>query len=140
MAIPIGEGVSLRGFYSKNWALTWNLTGTTSSADIGKAMTQDTSAANTARLAGDNDSIIGILQSRENRIQEGVVVGTICMAFSEKLPYTGTIPAIGSQVVGAATLGTVKAATASLGTGLYRKPAIVVEQSAGDGTVVVLFM
>lgn len=140
MAIAIGEGVSLRGFYSDYWSLTWNLAAGILSTDIGKPMTQDTTAANTAKLATDNDSIIGVLISRENRVQEGVLVGSICHQFGASLTYTGTIPAIGSQVVGASVAGTVKAATASLGTGLYRTPAIVVEQNSTAGTVVVLFI
>lgn len=140
MAIAIGEGVSLRGFYSKNWSLTWNLAAGIVAADIGKAMAQDASAANTAKLAAADESIIGVLMSRENRVQEGILVGSICHQFGAKLVYTGTIPAIGSQVVGSATPGTVKVATAALGTGLYRKPAIVVEQSVADTTVVVLFI
>lgn len=140
MAIAIGEGVSLRGFYSEDWSLTWNLAAGIVAADIGKAMTQDTTAANTAKLAGDNDSIIGVLVSRENRVQEGTLVGAISHQFGVSLTYTGGLPAIGAQVVGASVAGTVKAATAALGTGLYRKPAIVVEQNAAAGTVVVLFI
>ncbi len=140
MATQIGIGVTLRGFYSSTWALTWNLAAGIVAADVGKAMAQDATAANTAKLAADNESIIGVLMSFEDRVQEGIRVGTVCHQFGAKLTYTGTIPAIGAQVVGSATPGTIKAATASLGTGLYRKPALVVEQSAGDGTVVVLFI
>lgn len=136
--MPIGNGVTLRGFYDRTWNLTWVLAAGITRADIGKAMAQDPSAPNQAKLAGDNEDIIGFLESYENRVQENIVVGAICHKFSESLPYVGTVPAIGDQVCGSATPGSVKTATAALAAGRTRTPARVVEQNVADGTVVVL--
>ncbi len=137
MAGIIGAGVTLRGFYSEDQTFTYNLAAGIVRADVGKAMSLDTSAANTAKLAVADESILGVLVSWENRVQEGVLVGSICESFSVKLPYAGTIPPIGTQVCGSATPGSVKTATAALATAQTRRPAIVVEQSASDTTVVV---
>ncbi len=138
MAGIIGEGVSLRGFYFPNSSFTWNLSGSITSADIGKAMTQDTTANATAKLAGDGDIILGLLSSYENRVQEGIVVGAIAHTFSERVVYTGTIPALGTQVVGGATPGSVKLSTVALTTGYGRKPCLVVEQDSTNGYVTIL--
>ena len=49
----IGNGVSLRGLYNQDKSFTWNISGTINRAtDLGKAMTQDITAANSAKLAG----------------------------------------------------------------------------------------
>lgn len=142
MAGLIGEGVSLRGFYFNQSAFTWNLTGTIVAADVGKAMTQDITVANSAKLAGDNDPILGVLESFEDRKQEGIKVGTVGHQFSVSLPYAGTVPAIGANVVGSATPGAVKEAVAPsvIGDVKYQRPAVVVEQDVANLKVVVLFI
>lgn len=140
MAGLIGAGVTLRGFFNEDASLTFNLAAGIVRADVGKAMALDSSAPNTAKLAGADEHILGILMSWENRVQEGILVGTVCLQFSTSLPYVGTIPPIGTQVCGSATPGSVKTATVALATAQSRKPAIVVEQNATAGTVVVLFM
>lgn len=136
--MAIGNGVTLRGFYIEKTLLTWVLAAGITRADVGKAMAQDPTAPNQAKLAGDNDEIIGRLESVENRLQEGILVGTIAHQFGASLPYAGTVPAIGTQVVGSATPGSVKVASVALATGQSRKVMRVVEQNIADGTVVVL--
>lgn len=136
----IGNGVSVRGIVFNQFDITFNISGTVVAADVGKAVTLDTAAANTMKLAGDGDTIYGILRSYENRVQEGIKVGTVSMKFSEKLSYTGTIPPIGTQVVGGTTPGYVKTVTVALGTGISRVPATVVEQDATNGTVTVMMI
>lgn len=114
MAGMIGAGVTLRGFYDENWHLTWNLSGgaAISRANVGNLMVQDTTAANTAKLAGNDAEPLGILLSYEDRKQEGVVVGTIAQkAPGVSVPYTGAL-AVGDSVVGSATPGTAKKAAA----------------------------
>ena len=140
MAGIIGEGVSLRGLYTPDLAFTWNITGTIVPAtDIGKVMSQDITAANSAKLAVADEAIIGVLASYENRIQEGIKVGTIYHDGAFSVPYTGSV-AIGDNVVGSATPGAVKTATVALATGVSRKSARVVEVNAPAGTCVILFI
>lgn len=129
MATPIGEGVSLRGFYSEDWNFTWNISGAAVRADVGKVMAQDTATKNTAKLAGDGDLLIGKLSSYENRVQEGVIVGTISHKGSFEIPYTGALT-LGASVVGSATPGVAKAAAAG------SNPTRVVELLAGNLAVV----
>jgi hypothetical protein len=107
MTAVIGQGVTLEGFYDTDAVFTWNISGTISNpADIGKAMSQDTSAANTAHLAGDGEPLIGRLMSYESRTVEGITVGSIAEEGNFRFAYTGTL-AIGNSVVGAGS-GTVK--------------------------------
>lgn len=140
MAGIIGNGVSLRGLYNQDKAFSWNITGTINKAtDIGKVVSQDVTAANSAKLIVADESILGVLASYEDRVQEGVKVGTVYHDGAFSVPYTGTL-AIGDQVCGSATPGAVKKATAALTTGYGRKPAIVVEIDAGAGTCVIAFV
>lgn len=140
MAGIIGNGVSLRGLYNQDKAFTWNITGTINKAtDIGKVVSQDTTAANSAKLIVADESILGVLASYEDRVQEGIKVGTVYHDGAFSVPYTGTL-AIGDQVCGSATPGAVKKATAALTVGYGRKPAIVTEIDAGAGTCVIAFV
>lgn len=140
MAGIIGNGVSLRGLYNQDKAFTWNITGTINRAtDLGKAMTQDITAASSAKLAGDNDPILGTLATYEDRVQEGIKVGTIYHDGGFSVPYVGAL-AIGDQVCGSATPGAVKKITVALPTGYGRKPATVVEIDAAANTCVLLFI
>lgn len=78
--------------------------------DVGKAVTLDTTAANTVKLAGNNDYVYGRIESLENRALEGVVVANISRKFRSVLPTTGAV-ALGNEVSGSATAGVVKATT-----------------------------
>lgn len=86
---------------------TFRLAAGITSADTGKAVSLDTSAANTVKLAGDGDTIIGYLETYEDR-----QVGAVALNFTEKLPIaTSATVAVGDTVVGAGN-GEVKAAAA----------------------------
>lgn len=139
----IGNGVSLRGLYQENAAFTWNVSGianaTAANAATGKVVSQDTSVANTVKLAVADESIIGVLGTCEVRGLEGVTVGTVYHGGAFSVPYTGTI-AVGDQVCGSATAGVVKKATVALATAQTRKTATVVEIDATAGTCVILFI
>ena len=131
MANQIGNGVSLRGFYNDAWQFTMLISGAVNKATyIVKVVSQDTTAANTAKLALDGERIIGTLDSYEDRVQEGIKVGTVGMKNSLSIPVTGAI-AIGDSVVGSATPGVAKKAAAANNT-------IVVE--VGAGSAVVMFL
>lgn len=109
MSAIIGEGVSLRGLVDVDSAYTWNVTGTTVAADVGKAVVQDTAAANSVKLATADATIIGSLLSYENRVQEGITVGAVAREGVFVWSYSGPDPALGCGVVGGAAAGQVKA-------------------------------
>lgn len=117
MVNPIGNGVTLRGFQFEDANFTFLISGSPTSSDVGKAVSQDTSAANTVKLAADGDIIVGRLMAVENRVQEGIVVATVAMQFIDKLPIKSglsgaAVPALGKFLVGAGG-GEVKAAAAT---------------------------
>lgn len=133
MSAIIGEGVSLRGIVDDEYGYTWNLTGAVAAGDVGKAMTQDTAVANSAKLTTDGAVVLGALASYENRVQEGIVVGAIYRKGVFVWEYTGAAPALGAGVVGSATGGKVKTAGAAVVNN------IVVEVNVAATTVTVVF-
>lgn len=113
----VGFPVSLRGYYFEDFIFTFTLASGIVAADVGKAVALDTGADCKVKLAGDGDAIIGRLESVENRLQEGVLVGAVALKFSELLPIkTGlsgaNVVVVGSTVVGAGS-GEVKARVVS---------------------------
>ena len=109
MPAVIGFGVTLQGFEADDFSYTWNLNSAVLVADLGKPMTLDTSADNTIKVAGDGDTIIGGLLTFEDRLNEGIKVGTLKRKGTFVWDYT-TAPARGVGVVGAAVSGKVKSA------------------------------
>lgn len=89
------------------------LSGTIVEADVGKALTQDKTAANTFKLAGDNDLIYGRLEVLEDRANEGTKVGNCKLhLMGVKMPIkAGQTVVVGDFVIGAGA-GEVKAQTA----------------------------
>ena len=109
MSAIIGEGVSLRGLRDEGYNYTWNITGACVAADVSKAVTQDLTAANSAKLATTGSTILGTLASFEDRVQEGIKVGTVARKGVFVWTYDGPNPTLGVGVVGGATAGYVKA-------------------------------
>lgn len=110
MAGRIGAGISLAGMYHEDWQYPFFVSGSVTQADVGKAVTLDTAAANTVKLAGDGDVILGRLEVFENRVQEGIKVGTVNLKGGMKLPVKeNETVAIGNAVIGAGG-GEVRAA------------------------------
>jgi len=73
-------------------------------AAAGKAVSQDITAANTVKLAGDGEVIFGRVFLAENRSGGGVGIktGAIQRLFKEKLPAaTGHGIVVGDRVIGA---------------------------------------
>ena len=94
-------GVTLRGFHFEDWQFTFLLAAGITSADVGKAVALDPAAANTVKLAGDNDVVFGRLMTVENRAQQGILVGGIAIKFSDTLPIAdGATFLVGSKVLG----------------------------------------
>jgi hypothetical protein len=104
--------VSLRGFHFEDFILTFALTAGITAADQGKAVSFG-AAANTVKLAADGDTIIGRLETVEDRKVEGSLVGAVALKFANLLPIkAGQTVAAGDTVVGAGA-GEVKKATAA---------------------------
>jgi len=64
---------------------------------LGRALSQDTSADNTVKLAADGEEIVGVLYTFEDRTIEGQKVGTMKFRFAEKLPIKSGLS--GAKVV-----------------------------------------
>lgn len=114
MALPFHNQVRLTGFPFEDSQLTVKLASGITANDCGKALTQDTSADNTMKLAGDGDPIDAVLLTFEDRTAiEGIRVGTATFRFAMTLPVKSglsgaAVPARGSRLCGAGN-GEVKA-------------------------------
>lgn len=104
-------------------------------ADEGKALTQDTSAPNTYKLAGDNDLIYGRLEIFEDRANEGTRVGNAKLfLMGVKLPIKAASGVtVGSFVIGAGA-GEIKPQVADAAT---IRPSNLYVTSIADGYAVV---
>jgi len=107
--------VRLSKFPFPDSQLTVNLASGITATHIGLAVTQDTSADNQVKLAGDGDPIFGILYTVENRVTEGTLIGTVEFRFAAKLAIKtgltgGAAVARGKRLIGAGA-GEVKAIT-----------------------------
>jgi hypothetical protein len=107
----IGVGVSLRGIEHEEFHYPFNLASAITADDVGKPVALDATAANTVKVAGDGDVIVGKLASYENRAIEGVKVGAVALKGGFKFTKSGTV-AVGDSVQGAAG-GAVKKLTAA---------------------------
>lgn len=97
------QGVTLKGTIPSNdptFVLDDNIT----ENDCGKAVMQDTSAANKVKLATAGAEILGRLETFENRVVEGVKVGAVKLIGGFELPTAEAYaaPAVGDALVGAA--------------------------------------
>lgn len=103
------------GFPLDDFTFTYLLSGAPVPADIGKALTLDTTAANTFRLAANAEPIQGRLWQVEDRTQQGAgIVGTVQRKFKEKMPAAAAHGiVVGDSVVGSATPGLVRKANAA---------------------------
>lgn len=94
--------ISKKGRYLENYQETFYISGAVTQADLGKAVSLDTTAEKTVKLAADGDAIVGRLEVLEARVQEGVTVATVSMKFIDWVPYAAAAtPAIGAAVEGA---------------------------------------
>lgn len=122
------QGVTLKGTIPDN-DLTFILAAGIKAEHVGLAVAQDTSAANTVKLAGDGDVIVGRLESFEDRTAtEGVVVGAVKLVGGLELKKSEAAMQVGDSVVGAGE-GLVKAGTGANG--------IVVWEVRTDSVIVI---
>lgn len=108
----IGVGVSLRGIEHEEFHYPFNLASAVTADDVGKPVALDATAANTVKVAGDGEVIVGKLATYENRAIEGIKVGAVALKGGFKFTKSGTI-AVGDSVQGAATSGSVKKLTSA---------------------------
>lgn len=112
MAMQIAK-MSHRGIRNEESAATWYLgAGLTAIGDVGKPVA--VTGNFTVDVAADGAEILGVLESFENRVQEGIKVGAVNWHNCAKFTYTGTDPVPGGRIVGAGG-GNVKAAGAGAG-------------------------
>lgn len=122
------QGVTLKGTIPDN-DLTFILASDIKEEHVGLAVAQDTTAANTVKLAGDGDAIVGRLESFEDRTAtEGVVVGAVKLVGGLELKKSAAAMSVGDSVVGAGA-GLVKTGTAANG--------IVVWEVRTDSVIVI---
>lgn len=134
MAGVIGWGVTLRGYHAEHAIFTFHLAAGITQDDIGKAVSIDTAAPNSVKLAADGEFVFGRLETVEDRVTEGMLVGAVAVRFSNTLPYTGTV-AVGNTAVGSTTPGLVRAAAAA-----DHSHNVIVEVDEPNGHVVVVKM
>lgn len=101
-----GFTVRLDGIHFEPFYLTFKLASGITNSHVGYAVSIDTSAANTVKLAAAADTIIGRLATVESRTVEGQLVGTVAIKFSDTLPID-TVNATGSSavIVGSTVVG-----------------------------------
>ena len=112
MSNPLYQ-VGFEGFNYPDTQITVTLKAGITAADIGAPMAVDTSAANTFKIAGDGDTIVGRLLTVEDRVNEGTLIGTVAFRFTARMKVASTATvAVGTTVVGAGS-GEVKEAAAN---------------------------
>lgn len=139
MAALIGRGVSLRGITDPSDFYPFNFSGGMTFADVGKAVSIDTTLANTAKLAVDGAYILGRAEVVEVRAIEGITVGTVNTGGAVDLPMATGAAVIGDHVVGAGAGSVRKGLTADAGFIAASGSNIVVEVSADGLSCTVLF-
>lgn len=133
MSAIIGSGgIRHKGIHVETSAFPWYIAAGVVIGDVGKAMSVDPATNCTAKLTGDGDRVIGQLASFEDRVQEGIRVGTVEHQGGFEFAYTGSL-VVGDSIVGSATAGAVKAAAAANGT-------LVTSIDAGAGTCQVIML
>lgn len=110
MSTPFHTQVAMDNVPQTEWQFTAKLASGITAADIGKALTLD-SSANQFKLATDGAKVHARLLQVENRVQTGQLLGTIALKFIDELPLkSGETPAVGNSVLGAGG-GEVKVGT-----------------------------
>lgn len=106
------QGVTLKNTVPAN-DLTFILADEIKEEHVGLAVVQDSSAANTVKLATDGAKILGRLENVEDRKVEGIKVGAVKIIGGMALKKSGDI-AVGDMVLGAGN-GLVKKDATSAG-------------------------
>ena len=107
------NAVVAQSFSFPDFTFTMNVSGAVTMNDVGKAVSLDTTAPNTVKLAADGDAVYGRLESLEKGGLDGLTVGAVSRKFRSKVPVKAGLSgfnavAVGDTVVGAGA-GEVKA-------------------------------
>lgn len=108
--------ISHRGLFAEDFQYAFLLASGITAADIGKAVTIDSTADGTVKLAGDGEFILGRLETVEVRAAEGVSVGTVStqggLEFIENPNATSSSPdetaVAGDYISGGTATGSLK--------------------------------
>jgi len=125
--------LTLKNIHVENFAFAFYLEASITEDDIGKAVTQDTSAEMTMKLAGDDEVVMGFLDTFEDR--GDFKIGAVQQKGGFAFPYEGTLPVLGEGIVGSATAGLVKSTGAAATAG---QPRIYVVDTANAKVEVTL--
>lgn len=122
------QGVTLKNTVPSN-NLTFILADDITEEHVGLAVMQDTTAANTVKLAEDGAAILGRLENVEDRTAEGIKVGAVKLIGGMAFKKSSAAVAVGDKLVGA-------------GEGLIKKDAAAASDLAawevnGDEVIVV---
>lgn len=109
---------SLNGIFHEEFQYPFLLASGIDADDEGKAVALDATAANTVKLAGDGDVIIGRLETVEDRSIEGILIGTVSLFGGLKFPVesglgAADVPDVGEYLHGGGTGGVKGSTTAS---------------------------
>lgn len=96
---------TMKGFTLPDFHVSLALTGS-EEKDMTKlqnlAVTQDKTAANSVKLAGADDEVLGIIFHAENGASQGEgITVTVALKGGFSVPYGGDAPAIGDMIAGA---------------------------------------
>ena len=141
MADPIGFGVRLYGYNMEDWIFTFaaatdiiTLHNAATTSAVGRLVELDVTAAGTVKLATDDSTVLGRIESVEQRKQEGTQLVAVAIKFSQYLPKTTNAAiTIGTSVQGGGS-GLVKTLAAD-GNTLVLETAI----AAADQVLVMKF-
>lgn len=135
MAVPnqiVNEGYPF-GIFTFTYSLAGNYANDAAiAATVGKAVSLDTTASGTVKLAGDGDAIFGRIYQSERRAVLNMNVASVARKFKERVPTAAgyAAPAVGDRVIGGGA-GTVKKATANSGAGVATDPVVIEVPEAG---------
>ena len=134
------NSVVTQTFSFPDFTFTMLVSGTVTTADVGKAVALDTTTANTVKLAGDGDAIFGRLETFEDRVQEGIKVGAISRKFRTVLPVKANLTGLNAVAVGDTVAGAGAGEVKALNNGTAKTPDhdknVVVEILTGNRAVV----
>ena len=112
--MPLAQGVTVAGLPVEAFQITFNLAAGITAADVGKLVAFSTAADNTVALPADDGVACGVLMTFEDRVTEGIRVGTVGLKGGYRVATTGAVTR-GQTLVGSATAGIGKGATLAAG-------------------------
>lgn len=120
----IGFGVGWSEYAFADSQFTYNLAAGITKSDEGKAVSLDTSADGTVKLAADGDVVIGRLEVVEDRLQAGTLIGTVAHRFCGALPIKAAqVVNVGDAIQGAGA-GEIKTLPPYVDTGGTGNPVV----------------